>query len=305
MEWTTGSLAMTAPRLFVFGLGYTARAFATAMRAEGWRIAATCRSEEKRAALEADGIEAHLFDRGRPLADPKAALDGTTHLLVSVPPDERGDPVLDHHARDLADLRTLDWGGYLSTTGVYGDTKGEWVSEAAWLKPTGDRQKRRVEAERGWLNLYRQFGVPMHLFRLAGIYGPGRSALDHVRDRTAKRVDKPGQVFCRIHVDDIVTVLRASIARPTLGAVYNVADDLPCPSHEVVEYACTLLGVEPPPLIPFEQADLSPMAASFYADSRRVKNDRIKRQLEVRLAYPDYRAGLEGLLAAESAAAGR
>lgn len=289
---------MTDPRLFVFGPGYTARVFADALRADGWRVAATCRSEEKKAELEARGIEAFLFDRGRPLADAKAALAGTTHLLVSIPPDGKGDPVLDQHARDLADLRTLDWAGYLSTTGVYGDTGGEWVSEAAWLKPTGERQKRRVEAERGWLNLYRQYGVPMHLFRLAGIYGPGRSAIDSVRDGTARRVDKPGQVFCRIHVEDIARTLRASMARPTLGAVYNVADDLPSPSHEVVEYACRLLGVEPPPLIPFDQAEMSPMAASFYADCRRVKNDRIKRQLGVTLAYPDYRAGLEAQLAA-------
>ncbi|MFP5515769.1 MAG: SDR family oxidoreductase [Alphaproteobacteria bacterium] len=289
---------MTDPRLFVFGPGYSARVFADALRADGWRVAATCRSEEKKAELEARGIEAFLFDRGRPLADAKAALAGTTHLLVSIPPDAKGDPVLDQHARDLADLRTLDWAGYLSTTGVYGDTGGEWVSEAAWLKPTGERQKRRVEAERGWLNLYRQYGVPMHLFRLAGIYGPGRSAIDSVRDGTARRVDKPGQVFCRIHVDDIARTLRASMARPTLGAVYNVADDLPSPSHEVVEYACRLLGVAPPPLIPFDQAEMSPMAASFYADCRRVKNDRIKRQLGVTLAYPDYRTGLEAQLAA-------
>ncbi|BAI73362.1 NAD-dependent epimerase/dehydratase [Azospirillum sp. B510] len=289
---------MTDPRLFVFGLGYSARVFAERLRAEGWRIAATCRGEEKKAALEAEGIEAFLFDRGRPLADARAALAGTTHLLVSVPPDGKGDPVLDQHARDLADLRTLDWAGYLSTTGVYGDTGGEWVGEAAWLKPTGERQKRRVEAERGWLNLYRQYGVPMHLFRLAGIYGPGRSAIDSVRDGTARRVDKPGQVFCRIHVDDIANTLRASMDRPTLGAVYNVADDLPSPSHEVVEYACRLLGVEPPPLVPFDQAEMSPMAASFYADCRRVRNDRIKRQLGVTLTHPDYRAGLEAQLAA-------
>lgn len=290
---------MTTPRLFVFGLGYTAGVFADALKAEGWRVAATYRREEARAALESRGIEPFAFDRGRPLADPRAALDGTTHLLVSIPPDAKGDPVLDHHGADLADLRTLDWAGYLSTTGVYGDTKGEWVGEAAWLRPTGDRQKRRVDAERGWLNLYRQYGVPLHVFRLAGIYGPDRSALDSVRDGTAKRVDKPGQVFSRIHVADIAATLRASLNRPTLGAIYNVADDLPSPSHEVVEYACRLLGVEPPPLVPFDQADLSPMAASFYADCRRVRNDRIKRQLGVTLAYPDYRAGLDAQLAAE------
>ena len=290
---------MTDARLFVFGLGYSAGIFADALKAEGWRVAGTCRTEERRAALEARGIEAFLFDRDRPLGDARAALAGTTHLLVSVPPDGKGDPVLDHHGRDLADLRTLNWAGYLSTTGVYGDTGGEWVSESSWLRPTGDRQRRRVEAERAWLNLYRQYGVPVHLFRLAGIYGPGRSAIDSVRDGSARRIDKPGQVFCRVHVEDIAATLRASLASISPGAVYNVADDLPCPSHEVIAYACELLGVDPPPLIPFEKAELSPMAASFYSDCRRVRNDRIKRQLGVTLTYPDYRAGLEAQLAAE------
>lgn len=290
---------MSTPRLFVFGYGYSAAVLATRLRAEGWHIAGTTRQPEKRDALAAAGIEAFLFDRDRPLDDPAAALDGTTHLLLSVPPDGRGDPVLAHHAQHLADLRTLDWGGYLSTTGVYGDTKGEWVGEAAWLRPSGDRARRRVEAERGWLGLYRQYGVPLHLFRLPGIYGPGRSAIDSLRDGSARRIDKPGQVFSRVHVADIAGALMASMARPNLGAIYNVADDLPCPSHEVVAYAAGLLGVEPPPLVPFEQADLSPMAASFYADNRRVKNDRIKRELGYTLLHPDYRSGLDAQLAAE------
>lgn len=291
-----------APRLFVFGLGYSAGVFAERLQAEGWRVAATCRSEEKRDALAARGIEAFLFDRARPLADPAAALAGATHLLSSVPPDDHGDPVLDRHAADIARVPSLDWAGYLSTTGVYGDTGGEWVSEASWLKPTGDRQRRRVQAERGWTDLYRQYGLPLHVFRLAGIYGPGRSALDQVRAGTARRLDKPGQVFSRIHVDDIAAVLRASMERPNPGAFYNVCDDHPCPAPEVVEYACALLGVEPPPLVPFGEARLSPMAASFWADNRRVRNDRIKRQLGVALRYPDYRAALDAQLAAERAA---
>ncbi len=290
---------MTTPRLFIFGLGYTAGVLARDRLAQGWRVAGTCRSPDKRAALEAQGIEAFVFDRAHPLADPAAALAGTTHLLLSVPPDDRGDPVLACHGGDIAGLMSVDWAGYLSTTGVYGNTNGEWVSEAAWLKPGNDRQRRRVEAERGWLDLYRQRGLPLHVFRLPAIYGPGRSALDHVRAGTARRIDKPGQVFARVHVEDIAGTLLASMARPSPGSIYNVADDAPTPSPEVIEYACSLLGVEPPPLVPFDQAELSPMSASFWSESRRVKNDRIKTRLGVVLRYPDYRAGLDAQAAAE------
>ncbi len=239
-----------------------------------------------------------LFDRGRPLDDPAAALDGATHLLGSVPPDGEGDAVLDHHAADIAGLRGLAWAGYLSTTGVYGNRDGGWVDETSELRPTGPRQRRRAEAEARWLALWREHGVPVHVFRLAGIYGPGRSALEAVRAGTARRVHKPGQVFSRIHVDDIVAVLRASMARPHPGAVYNVCDDEPAPPEDVIAYAAELLGVAPPPLVPFEEAELSPMARSFYADNKRVRNERIKAELGVRLRYPDYRAGLRALLAA-------
>jgi nucleoside-diphosphate-sugar epimerase len=290
---------MTMPRLFIFGLGYTALALARPLLAEGWRVAGTCRSEDKRAALAAEGIEAHLFDRDRPLCDAAALLGGASHLLSSVPPDARADPVLDVHGAVIAGLERLAWAGILSTTGVYGDRGGEWVSEASWLRPSGERQQRRVEAERGWLALYRERGVPLHVFRLAGIYGPGRSAIDSVRAGTARRVDKPGHVFSRIHVDDAVAVLRASMARLSPGAIYNVCDDEPAAGHEVVAHACSLLGVSPPPLVPLSDAGLSPMALSFYADNKRVKNDRIKRQLGVVLRHPDYRSGLAAQLAAE------
>jgi nucleoside-diphosphate-sugar epimerase len=286
---------MTAPRLFCFGLGFSALTLARRLRARGWTIAGTCRSAEKRAALAAEGFEAHLFDRGRPLDDPWAALAGATHLLASVPPDEGGDPVLDHHAGDIAG-QGLAWAGYLSTTGVYGDTGGAWVDERSALRPTGERGRRRVAAEAGWLALLRDHGTPVHLFRLAGIYGPGRSALDQVRRGTAKRVDKPGQVFSRIHVADIATVIEASMARPNPGAAYNLCDDDPAPPADVIAYAATLLGVSPPPLIPFAEAELSPMARSFYDDIRRVSNRRIKEELGVALAYPDYRLGLLALL---------
>lgn len=285
-------------KLFVFGLGYSALVLATRLKAKGWSIAGTCRTEEKRAELAARGITAFLFDRGRPLDDAKTALAGTTHLLSSVPPDAQGDAVTDTHARDIAALPGLRWAGYLSTTGVYGDRNGDWVDENAGLHPTGPRGRARVDAERAWLDLLR-VGVPVHLFRLAGIYGPGRSALDAVRSGAAKRIVKPGQVFSRIHVDDIANVLEASIAKPNPGTAYNVCDDDPAPPQDVIAYACALLGKEPPPEIPYAEAaaGMSEMARSFYTDSKRVSNARIKTELGVKLAYPDYRTGLKALLA--------
>lgn len=283
------------PSLFVFGLGYSALVLARRLRARGWRVAGTTRSEERAEALRADGFAARLFDRGRPLADSAAAFSGITHLLTSVPPNGEGDPVLDRHAADIAKCPSLRWVGYLSTTGVYGDRGGGRVDEDSELRPTSERSRRRADAERCWLGLWRGRGVPVHVFRLAGIYGPGRSALDAVRAGAAKRIDKPGQVFSRIHVDDIATVVEASMARPAPGCIYNVCDDDPAPPAEVVDYACGLLGVPPPPLVPFAQAELSPMARSFYRDNRRVSNRRIKEELGVSLAYPDYRAGLKAI----------
>jgi nucleoside-diphosphate-sugar epimerase len=288
-----------APRLFVFGLGFTATALAERLAAKGWHMAGTCRDDERRPSLEARGVETHLFDRDHPLADPASVLAGTTHLLASVPPDGEGDPVLDIHGKDIAALgRGLAWVGYLSTTGVYGDRQGGWVDETGALTPSGERGRRRLDAERGWLGLWERHGLPVHLFRLAGIYGPGRSALDTVRAGKARRVIKPGQVFSRIHVADIAAVLEASIAKPRPGAAYNVCDDDPAPPAEVIEHACRLLGVEPPPATAFDEASLSAMARSFYDDNKRVRNDRIKNELGVRLAYPSYRDGLEALLAA-------
>ena len=281
---------MTA-RLFCFGLGYTGLAFARACRARGWAVAGTTRSATRRASLEDEGIRAHLFARERPLADPAGALAGTTHLLSSVAPESEGDPVLDRHLADLLALEGLEWAGYLSTTGVYGDRDGAWVDETDPPAPTGARTRRRVVAEGRWL----ASGLPAHVFRLAGIYGPGRNALDAVRAGTARRIVKPGQMFGRIHVDDIVAVLEASLRRPNPGAIYNVADDEPAPPQDVVAHAAALLGVEPPPEIPFESADLSPMARSFYADNRRISNRRIRDELGVELRHPTYRHGLRAI----------
>lgn len=284
-------------RLFCFGLGYSALALARRLLAQGWSVAGTTRAQDKADRLAGAGIEVFLFDRDRPLDDPAGALAGTSHLLSSAPPDGTGDPVLEHHRADIAALEGLAWLGYLSTTGVYGDRGGGWVDEDSDLAPTGARGRRRVAAEAAWLDLWERDGLPVHLFRLAGIYGPGRSALDTVRDGTARRIDKPGQVFSRIHVDDIAAVLQASMARPRPGAAYNLCDDAAAPPQEVVAYACELLGREPPPLVPFEAAELSDMARSFYRDNKRVSNARIKDELGVALAYPTYRDGLRAMLA--------
>ena len=274
-----------------------------APRPAGWSLAGTCRTAEGCRALAEAGIDAVPFSREAPLADAAGCLAGATHILLSIPPDEEGDAALDCHGADIAAVRGVEWIGYLSTTGVYGDTGGAWVDESATPAPTGARGRRRLAAENGWLAFGARHGLAAHVFRLAGIYGPGRNALASVRRGAAKRIEKPGHVFSRIHVADIAQVLAASIAKPNPGAIYNVCDDVPAPAADVVAHACALLGVTPPPLTSLDDADLSPMARSFYADNRRVSNARIKNELGVALRFPDYRAGLGALLAEETAVA--
>ena len=273
--------------LLCFGLGYSARTLAERLAARGWEIRGTTRRPDKADALAARGWRMFPFDRGRPL--PPGAFAGVTHALTSIAPDEAGDPALDLHA---ADLRGAGWIGYLGTTGVYGDRQGGWVDEDSPIEPTLARADRRARAEAAWL----ESGLPVHICRLAGIYGPGRNAFMNLKEGTARRIVKPGQVFSRIHVEDIANVLEASIARPRPGAIYNVCDDEPAPPDEVVTHAAELMGVEPPPAQPYETAELSPMARTFYKDNRRVRNERIKRELGVTLAYPSYREGLAALL---------
>jgi hypothetical protein len=290
----------STPHLFCFGLGYSALALAGMLAGEGWRVTGTCRNAEKAAALRALGFAVERFERGRPL--PSAAMTGATHMLVSAPPDAIGDPVLDCHGDDIAAPPGLCWLGYLSTTGVYGDRGGGWVDETAELRPSGERGRRRVMAETGWLDLWRRRGVPVHIFRLAAIYGPGRSPFDALRAGTARRIDKPGQVFSRIHVDDLVRALCASMSQPRPGARYNLCDDDPAAPEAVVAYAAALLGVQAPPVVPLAAAGLSSMALSFYDDNKRVRNALIKSELGVVLRYPDYRAGLAAILAREACA---
>lgn len=286
---------MSAARrhLLCFGLGYTARALADRLAVDGWRITGTSRDPTEPGRLH--------FDRMHPLA--AGALAGVTHILVSIPPDAEGDPALDRHSDDIAAAPSLAWLGYLSTTGVYGDCGGGWVDEGSALRPTGDRGRRRVGAEAGWLDLWRHRGVPVHIFRLAGIYGPGRNPFAALRAGTARRIVKPGQVFSRIHVEDLARVLAASIATPRPGAIYNVCDDEPAAPEAVIAYAAGLLGLPAPPLVPLGEAGLSPMARSFYDDNKRVANRLIKTELGIVLRYPNYRAGLAAILAAEAAAA--
>ena len=283
--------------LLCFGLGFSARTLAARLREKGWTISATSRSAAGAQAIVKQGFHAHVFDGTAPLAP--AAFDGVTHLLSSAPPDADGDPVLRQNAGELAQRAAqFRWVGYLSTTGVYGDHGGGLVTEETPLTPNTERGHRRLLAETQWLDLWRGHGLAVHLFRLAGIYGPGRNQLVSLRDGTAKRIIKPGQLFSRIHVEDIATVLEASMARPHPGRAYNVCDDEAAPPQDVVAYGAELLGLPVPPDVPFEEAQLSPMARSFYADSKRVSNERLKAELGVVLRYPTYREGLAALAAA-------
>ena len=217
-------------------------------------------------------------------------------VLVSIPPGAAGDPVLAAFGETIAAAPHLRWIGYLSTIGVYGDHAGGWVDEATPPRPVSARSRERVAAEEAWASLGRASGKAVQVFRLAGIYGPGRSALDKLADGTAKRLVKPGQVFNRIHVDDIAAVLAASLDRPRAGAIYNVTDDEPAAAQDVVAHAAELAGVPPPPEIPFEEAELTPMARSFYGENKRVRNALIRDELGVRLAYPTYREGLAAII---------
>ncbi|MFN4203127.1 MAG: SDR family oxidoreductase, partial [Tabrizicola sp.] len=246
----------------------------------------------KAEALRSEGVEPLLWP-----GDLGPALAEATHILCSAAPDARGDPFL-RDAPKIARSGAV-WVGYLSTTGVYGDHQGGWVDETTPLTPQSDRGRQRVVAERQWLKT----GLPVHIFRLAGIYGPGRGPFEKVRDGTARRIIKPGQVFSRIHVDDIAQVLEASIRRPNPGAAYNVCDDNPCPPEEVISCAARMLDLPEPPAVPFDAVapTMTPMALGFYSESKRVRNDRIKDELGVRLLYPDYPEGLATLLAEEKA----
>ena len=284
--------------LLCFGMGFCAQSLARRLNPALWRVTGTARTPEGVHRIEQQGFSGVLFSEA--LSDPHR-LQKPVYLLLSAPPTGGADPVLQaYHAELAAQSSVITWVGYLSTTGVYGDHQGNWVDEATPTSPRSERARRRVEAEDAWMSWGRQHGVPVSVFRLAGIYGPNRNQLETLRDGTARRILKPGQVFSRIHVDDVAAVLEASMSAPAPGRVFNVCDDEPSAPHVVVEYAAQLLGVPPPLLEQYEaaKATMSPMAASFYEESKRVRNDLMKKVLNVQLQYPTYREGLKALQAA-------
>lgn len=276
--------------LLSLGHGYSAQWLARDLLAEGWQVTGTTRSPDKAQAMRESGVTPLVWP-----GEIGPALTRASHVLVSAPPGAEGDPFLARARDEIAESRP-DWIGYLSSTGVYGDHGGAWVDEDTPPNAPEGHRDRRLAAEREWQAIP---GLPLHVFRLAGIYGPGRGPFQKLRDGTARRIVKAGQVFSRIHVADIAGTLRASMARPDPGRIYNVCDDEPAPADVVILEAARLLGLPPPPAISFEEADLPPMARAFYRDNRRVRNDRIKRELGVRLLYPSWREGLASLAGLE------
>ena len=292
-------------RLFCFGLGYSAQALGRLLIAQGWRVGGTARTGDSAKAMAAAGFEAVVFDGHAPSPEVSDALKHATHVLLSIPPAADGDPALRNHARDLEASPSVQWIGYLSAVGVYGDHGGAWIDETTPARPMQERSRWRLAAEDKWLTLAQRSGKRARVFRLPGIYGPERSAIERVREGTAQRIVKPGQVFNRVHVDDIAGALAAAIAGRGAHDIYNVTDDEPAPPQDVIGYAAELLHMPAPPEIAFEDAKLSPMAASFYAENKRVSNARMCNELGVTLKFPSYREGLRAILAQSAASAAR
>lgn len=288
--------------LFCFGLGYVAERLARVLVADGWTVAGTTRHPARAAALAGAGIRALVWDGGPGEATLAAELAGATHLLDSVPP--RDDPAAPDAALTalaaLAPGRRFRWAGHLSSTGVYGDAGGAWVDETTPVAPVNSRAGRRVAAERAWAAFHAATGTPVDVLRLAGIYGPGRSVLDALRAGRARRIVKPGQVFSRIHVDDIVAAIRACMGAPGGLRTYNLCDDEPAAQPEVVAYGAALLGIAPPPEEDYATAEMSETLRGMYAGCRRVSAARIKRDFGLAWRHPSYRSGLEAVLAAEA-----
>jgi hypothetical protein len=282
-----------AGRLFCFGLGFSALALADRLLPKGWYVSGTFRGGERPAQIK----NSYLFDGTHSTPEISEALSRATHLLITIPPQPSvGDVVLKHFSQQVSRASHLQWIGYISSTGVYGDTGGEWVDETSPLRGTTDLNRQRIEVESAWLKMGKDHHLPVMIFRCVGIYGQGRNLLTSVKLGRARRIDKPGLVFSRIHTEDLAQTLEASIKTPMPGEVYNVSDDCPCPPAEAVEYACGLLGVKPPPKVPYEKADLTPTARGFYNTNKRISNKKIKEELGVKLRYPDYRSGLDALL---------
>ena len=283
--------------VFFFGMGYSSLATARSIHQLVDRdipISGTTRSPDKAEQLADTAYRIHVFDGERRGATLGEDLAQATHVILSIPPDDYGDPALAFHRADLDASERLQWIGYFSTVGVYGDFSGAWIDESAVTRPVNQRSKQRLEVEEQWRAYALERGVPLLVLRLAGIYGPGRSAFDKLRDGTARRIVKPGQVFNRIHVEDIGRVT-ALAAQHKLSGTFNLADDEPAPPQDLVTYAASLMEVPPPPDTPFESAQMTEMARSFYADNKRVANTAIKAALGIELLHPTYRQGLDAI----------
>lgn len=291
-------MTSTTPRLFIFGLGYTGLFAARHFKAQGWHVSGTVRRAEKARQLQQDhGLTAYPFDDGAPLQSRNDLLDAD-YILITIPPtkdEDHPDAVLKHHLEEFKHPNhPPKWIGYLSSTGVYGDTNGEWVDEASPL--LGSRVPGRVIADRGWQEAFALDDLPIHIFRLPGIYGPGRSTLERAANGKAARISAPGHVFSRIHVEDIVSALALSMSTPNPGAIYNIADNEPTSGAEVSAFAHELLGLAPPPLVTLEDAGLSPAGKRFYQECRRVNNDKAKNEIGWMPKYPSYKEGLQACL---------
>lgn len=282
-------------RLFCFGLGYCAGVLSHRLAARGWSISGTATTADKAEALKRVGYEAFVFDGRKHDPAVAEALNRSTHVLLSIPPDGDGDPALRVYGSDIASSPSITWIGYFSSVSVYGDSKGEWVDEKTTPEPVTERGMHRLAAENAWIEFGRASGKTIVILRLPGIYGPGRSAIDQLRAGKARRIFKPGQVTNRVHVDDIATATEASLELPSGVHVFNVTDDLPAPPQDVIAYGAELLGVPCPPATDPNDASLSPMARSFYAESKKVSNVRMKDELGVKLAYPTYVEGLKAI----------
>ena len=283
--------------LFCFGMGFAGGTLGRLLLSQDWRVIGTARDVAGCKALVDEGIEACLFSGKTVSKGVRVKLADATHVLNSVPPGQR-DPVLAHHGGDLQQCKDLQWFGLLSTVGVYGEHHGGWVNEDTKPAPIAPRSAERLNAELDWQKNFEGTALDPHIFRLPGIYGPGRNQLEAVKRGKARRLIKQGQVFNRIHVEDIAQTLRASMRAPDAGHLFNISDDQPAPPQDVVSYACDLLGIDPPPEVRFEDADLSPMARSFYGECKRVRNDLIKQALGITLKYPTYREGLQAFIKA-------
>jgi len=280
-------------KLFCFGMGYSSQWLGQYLLKESWEVSGTVRNTSKIASLNEMGFNVYPWSNGIQADEVMKGITEATHILISIPPDEEGDMVIRNFETDFAHSPFLEWVGYLSSTGVYGHHNGGWVDESSPLKPRLNKTKNRILAERNCMSLFIKYEIPIHIFRLAGIYGPNRNVLKSLQDGKAHRIKKKNHVFSRIHIEDIIITLLASIEKPHPGSIYNIADDEPAPHADVVAYGACLLGILPPPLIDFEKAKISNMAKAFYTESRQVKNSRIKADFGIKLKYPTYREGLK------------